>query len=711
MATWEVVGPDGKRYRVQGDSAEGAVQAVAQSIGQSDPRQAMRDRIAAAKDGTLTASPESLERAQAADQRAEDRMTIAREGYARGLTAKAVQGTPFVGEWIDEGIERFNPERGQQVRNLQAAMDRENPKAALAAEIAGGVLTSAPLAVGAVGAAVRGGRTALNVLRGMAIGGSAGAVEGASAGAGRAAPGERIAGAQRGLTIGAGLGAVLGGAGPVAADAITSLSRRIKRLDVSTIAREFGLSAPAARSVKSALMNDNLDQAAQRLSVLDGDAMLADAGQATGALLDAASKTGGRALAVTREAVEDRSAQAGQRLSGVLDNILGNPSGVREGSRQIAQRTASRREAAYNAAWRAPINYSTGGPGEKVLGVLDRIPSEFLSPAIKRANRRAQMAGEDGFKQIMASIADDGTVTFSELPNMRQLHEIKVALSDIVSDGTDAITGRKTPDAVDAQRVAKMLRDALKDASPAYGRASKLGGDKLAEQEAFDVGRKLLRSGTTFEDVSDVMRDASVEAKEAARRGMRTYIEQTLSNVRRTITDPNIDAREAMTLVKEMSSRANMKKARMVLGTDAKAVFDELERAEAALALRSMVARNSDTAIRGAIQESVKAEGSPGLMRRVSGDLGNPLEAMREITKEAAGMDARTVSAQQKAIYDEIAERLVQIRGEDAQRALAAVRRAMSGQPIKDAEAELIGRVLSGSATAGGYQGIMQPQQ
>jgi hypothetical protein len=264
-----------------------------------------------------------------------------------------------------------------------------------------------------------------------------------------------------------------------------------------------------------------------------------------------------------------------------------------------------------------------------------------------------------------------------------------------------------------AGRLARDLRSAVGEAVPDYLRALKVGGDKIQRDNALDMGRKLLFKRTTVEDVRDlVSQGLSSESREAARQGIRAAIEDTLSNVRRTISDPDIDAREAMQAVKELSSRANRSKLRLILGdTKAKDLLDELDRSATALALRAAVARNSDTAIRQSIQGQVAAEATPGLVRRTLGRGGNPLDAAQTITEEIAGIDPRTMSNAEKAIFDEIATALTRIRGPEAQRALFAVRKALEGQPIKDAEAEIIGRLIGGGVAATGGQAGLQGQE
>lgn len=625
------------------------------------------------------------------------------------------QGLPVLGEWLDEAVGLVAPQAAKNMRATSDAMERQNPVESGALNVLGGIAYTAPLALAGAGAKTadwvgRAGSKIGRVARVAGAGAVAGGVEGAASGAGR---GEGLAGRARGAAVQGAVGAAFGAALAPLADAAgigaAEIAKRFKRMDVRTIADEFGVDAASARVIKQALLNDDLDAAATRLGQLGDDAMLADAGPATQALLDAASKTGGKALATTRDAVESRAATFGQRLPGKLDTILGvSVKGVKTTAREISQGTAAVRGAAYDKAYSTAINYADDA-GRKIEGVFARIPSDTLNAAIKEANEAMQAEGIQNL-QIMARIGKDGKVTFSEMPNVRQLDEIKKALGTVAKAGVDQF-GRPTAQGLRAKRLAGELRDAITEAVPAYRTALKLGGDKLQRDEALDLGKRLLFKNVTVEDVRDFTKSGlSVEAREAAAQGLRDTIETNLSNVRRTITDPNVDAREAMQLVKELSSRANITKVRMVLGpAKANALIEELDKQATALLLRGAVARNSDTAIRGAIKGQIDAETTPGLIRRTIGNAGNPLDAGKELTQAAAGIDARSISNQQQEVYAQIADALTRMRGPDAQRALAAVRNAMAGQPMKDEEARLIGRMV-GTGAFQLHQGVQQNQ-
>lgn len=637
-----------------------------------------------------------------------------RMGPAQGASANFISGAPFVGEYADEALGKLDsaitgrsPEVGQEIyRQSREQFEERNPNIATGLQIAGGVTGSLP-AVPALGPAagfVGRGRNALTqTARAMGAGAAAAGTEGAIAGYGAGRGRGRGDSALARGAVGTGLGAAVALLAPAFGAGANALMGRIKKLDVRAIMDEFGISAPAARMVREALDNDDLDAAAARLGQLGDDAMLADAGRATGALIDGASKTGGRALKVTRDAAQTRSDEIGKRLPGRLDAILGAPKGSKEAAREIAETTSPARRAAYERAYSQPINYAAP-EGRAIEVVLARVPPKTLKAAIDEANEAMTEAGTQNM-QIKATIADDGSVVFSSPPNVQQLDEIKKALDGVARDAVNQF-GRPTSQGIRAKRLAKDLRTAVGDAVKPYKAALKLGGDKIQQDEALDLGRKLLFRNVEVEDVRDFMASGiSAEARVALRQGLRNSIERTMSQVRRTISDPDIDAREAMQIVKEISDRKNIEKVRLALGdARANALIEELDRAATALIFRGAVARGSDTAIRGVIQSRGREEVAPGLLRRILGKGGNPLEGARELTESLVGIDPRSISEAEKRLWAEIAESLTRIKGDDARRALDTVRRAMAGQPVRDEEARRVARLVAGSTGLGAYQ-------
>jgi len=674
---------------------------------QADQMQATRDRISAARAGTLQASPDSLARASEADRIAEDQMILSGVSPVAGAAVKAVQGLPFVGEYFDEAMGAIGgPRAMQRVRNIQGAMDRQRPITAAASQIGGGILGSIPLALAAAPsvAASAGSGLIARTAMGAGLGAAAGGTEGAISGYGAGNDGDRRASATERGVIGAGLGGIIGGAAPAVTSGLRSVFERIKGRDVTAIARELNVSPNAARTVKAFLEADDFDNAAQALRRAGPDGMLADAGPNARALLDQSIQVGGAGRRIAGEAIDQRAAAANPRITRTLDLLLGQPEGTRAASRGISQRTAALRQRAYDKAYSIDINYARP-EGRKVEEVLGRVPPRVLSRAVQEADE-AMIA--DGLRnmQIMAQIADDGSVAFREMPNVQQLDYIKRALSEIAQGETDAVTGRITGAGVRAKKLAGELRDAIGEAAPAYRTATKLGGDKIAEEQALDLGRKLLQPGTTREMVADQMANASREAKAAARRGLRSYIDDTMANITRTLGGTETDVREAAKLVTSMSSRANMDKVRTVLGDKAAdRLFSVLDEVAAQFETRAAVAAGSQTfgrtEGRRMIEEITRSRGREAITALANLQPGS---AFNEIRKALTTPGSDLQRAQMQELLGEVAQALTQRRGAQAEAALRTIQQAMAGQPIKSAEANRLARFIVGSGVLAGYQ-------
>jgi len=750
MATYEITGPDGKKYRVTGETPEGAAQAVATMIGggEQQPQErviattANEGRIIERADGSRvfaspgysTTDPEAVSRLMEGAtplevaQSTTDRLTIAQHPIA-ARAQEVNQGAPFVGQWLDEAVGVVNPQAGRAMDQLSDAMERERPGETTALNIVGGIGYGAPLVSGGVSWASRGRNLATQAGRGAAVAAPAAAAEMASSEAGRADPGQRTEAAIRGAGTGAALGAALGGILPVGAAGIKAVATRIKKLDVRTIMDEFGVSAPAARTMRSALANDDLNAAAQVIQRGGDDAMLADAGQSTRSLLDASSQTGGRALAVSTQRIQQRANEAGVAFKKSLDDTLGQPRGVSSTAEGIAAATARPRRIAYDRAYSSPIDYAA--EGRQIEDVLSRIPPRTVQAAVNEANDAMRAAGVTN-RQILAEIADDGSVTFREMPNVQQLDEIKKALGEIANREVDQF-GRKTAAGNRAAKLAAQLRDAISDAVPAYKNALRLGGDKLQMDEAFETGLNLLSPRTKLEDVVKASKTwrsgtagnlpvpmnlagAPTSTRDAAKQGLREAIEGVMGRARTTLAEiegGNFDfqtgqnaAKEALDALRALTTPDNFKKARLVLGTDAKKLFDQLQKTSDAMALRAAMAKNSATAVRQAIQGEARAQMQPGAIREFAGSVLDPSRGfgLADLPRRLVALDARSMSEAERSMMAEISDALTRIRGGDAEKALRAVNQAMQGQPIKEAEARLISDVLTSVGGSAAYQ-------
>ncbi len=527
----------------------------------------------------------------------------------------------------------------------------DSPGLAFGAEIAGAIPTAVAAAPAGV-ATTLGGRVAA----GVATGGVQGGIFGFNAGEGEG----RVGSAATGAALGGGIGL----AAPAAGGALRKL---IENRAANRAAKDVGSPRAATDIVRRATEADGslAGPGAARIAQAGKDAMLADAGPNTLALLDTAVQKSGPAATVAREAVETRATQAGQTITGALDDALGAPQGVRGVAREISRKTATARQDAYEAAYSKPIDYASDA-GRRIEEVLDRIPDDIAEAAVRKANQMMRLEGVPRARQIVAEVADDGAVTFADKPNIMQLDFIKRALGEMGAEAVDNF-GRRTGEGIRFSGVARDLRQAVAEAVPEYGRAVRLGGDKIATDNALRLGREMLRPGVTREVVEEGFEELSVEARQAAMQGLRGHIDDALANVKRAMTDSNMDAREAVKAVRELSSRANREKVGILLGDKRAArLFTEIDRVTAALDLRAGVAANSKTFARTSLDDVISRQTDDGAVNALRS--GEPVNAAKRVTQAVLG---RTPAAKERIAdetYSALVEMLTGPRGAEALR-------------------------------------------
>lgn len=653
-----------------------------------------------------------------------DQQTIA-QAPVGARAGKFVQGIPFVGQYADEAIGALSGDGAMRgARALQSAMDRQHPVESVALQTAGGIVGSAPVIAAAAPSVIAAapetllGRASLGMGAGMVTGGLEGAVSGFGAGN----EGNRLDSAAQGAATGAVLGGLFGGAAPLGSAALAKAFRWAKGQDVATIAKTFGISRKAAEAIKPDIEALDFASAARNLQIAGRDAMVADAGQPLREALDAAITGGGKAARIGTDAVSERAARAGIRLGNVMDSILGAPKGVKGSARSIAERTAPLRKKAYDMAYGTAIDYSSDA-GRNIEAVLGRVPGKTLSAAISEANDAMQAAGIKNM-QIMAQIGEDGAVTFREMPNVQQLDEIKKALGSVAADQVDQF-GRPTAAGLRARGLAFDLKSAISDAVPAYKTATKLGGDKLAEDRALALGRKLFNPSTTREDVADWVRAAStstnasknsivpfgktfvLDEHDAIKHGIRSYIDDTLARVRRSIDDPSVDTQETRRLLDTLTTRDAREKLSMVLGQQkAGRLFSEIDAAGKQFATRQAIATGSATGRREARSRALDNVLAPGVVGNAA--KGNAWPTIHSLIQMVTRATPQADLAVRQNVLAEVATALTQKRGPDAEAALSIIQKAIQGQPVKTEEAARLARLLASSGALAGYQSGQQ---
>jgi hypothetical protein len=286
------------------------------------------------------------------------------------------------------------------------------------------------------------------------------------------------------------------------------------------------------------------------------------------------------------------------------------------------------------------------------------------------------------------------------MPNVQQLDEIKKALQKIAYDNTDDF-GRLTGTGQRYARLAGELRDAVADAVPDYRTAVSIGGDKLAEERAFMLGRDLLSSRTEIEDIGfELGKKPSAAQVEAAKSGLRSYIAKVLGDVRAVPSDMNLDARQVVKAVTDMSSDNSRAKIRALMGAEADALLKQVDEAAQSAVVRTALATNSKTAIRGNIKQTVDELTTPGVLGQAMA--GDPINTSKAIIQAVTGQTEEFTAQQRQRIFEDIARALTEKKGKTALSALNYLEQAMRGQPLTAAQNEFLARQIAGTTMIAG---------
>lgn len=599
-----------------------------------------------------------------------------------GDEARAGLGAAFSPKSYDEAL--------RDERQRDADFQDQNPVAALSADVTGGLI---PAAFG-VGAVTRAPNLLGRIGIGAGLGASAGATYGFMEGEGGLQSRLPSAG------VGAGVGGVIGGAIP----AVGALGRQSVRMVQGgrrsnaigqSVGQDLGVSPEAGRVV-SRLVGEGDDTTMRAaLNRAGPDAMLADASPNMGGMLDATMRNPAPGAAIARQRVDARAGSA-------YDNVVDALTGGQQGPRMPPVTTQNRMGAAvrprinplYQTAYDTPINYATP-QGQAVEDIISRTPKDVLRKAVQKAKDRMIYDGVPA-EQIMATIGDNGEVVFSEMPNTMMADYIKRGLDEIAEGSKDAITGRMSPDGAFASRIARDLREAVKEAVPSYGDALNAASNDIRTRGAVRTGQSLLRAQTTVEEIAEAVSDATPAELRAMREGVLGQIEHIMGNVKAVASDQNIDARQAMKMYSELSSPNAQRKMQALFGNEWPTIQTQMDRAGAALGLRARVAGNSSTQPREAATQMVADEVAPGVLRSLQ-----PINSVREVGQNILGSDPASVARLSQDVQAELAELLTR-QGGQGEAALMSVVRALRANPVNPAAGDGVQRAL----TVGGFSAM-----
>ena len=606
---------------------------------------------------------------------------------ALGLSRDVVNGIPILGPLYTKAVDQVTSNISgmitgedpqvirDRVQGKQDAYEAEHPVLSTVGQIVGGTVATAPLAATQIGAKALG-LTGPLWQRGVSGTVSGGLVAGAdSLARGHSLPEAGVA---------AMVGGTLGGAGGVAApyigagiNAVGNAARNA--IGISPGAGDVGLSKASSDILMRSMIADGTlgNQGVINMAQAGPRGMLVDASPNAQALLDVAIARSGGGSKAAVDAIEARATGANEDIAQALDTALGQPRGVYTAQNAIRSGTAAPRQAAYDAAYAAPIDYASDA-GRQIETLVTRVPPSI----IEAANKMMVMEGVES-AQIMAKVGENGLVTYMRMPDTRQLDYITRALNTAARSGEgQGALGAQTDIGRIYGNLAGQIRTSTKQANPAYANALETAATPIQEREALLFGNTILNPSMPRDQAADFLEGLTTPQRAAAKQGLRSYVDEVLANVRAIASDPNLDAREASRALQNLSSRAARTKIGMLMGDDAATdrLFQQLDEAARSIQLRANVATNSRTFARTAMDEAVSAvtTGGPiGAIRQ-----GKPLQATQRIFQALMGATPDDHLRANDRVYQEIVDALISSpdRGLDIISGLGA-RKAMAGKP------------------------------
>lgn len=503
----------------------------------------------------------------------------------------------------------------------------------------------------------------------------------------------------------AGLGGIVGGAAglaaPVIAKGVTATGQRLA--DALTTNRQLsgmGLDRPSADVLARALMADNTlgERGAANIAAAGPRAMLADAGPTAAAILDTTIQRGGPGASIASQAINERATVAGQQIDDALNSALGRPRESAARDLVVYGDRTNPLSLIYREAYETPINYGSAGGRKLESLVATRVPGSV----IEKANNLMRIEGAES-QQILARIADDGRVTFEKMPDVRQLDYITRALNDVAKagDGKGALGGN-TAEGRAYGNLSREIRSSLRELVPAYGRALDRASDEIGKVDALKFGGGLLSRSVTREEVAEEVAGMSAAQLRKVKEGVRNHIDEVIANVRKTVSDPNLDGRQSVQALRDLSSDAAREKVGAVVGPgEAQRLFGQLDEAARAFELRAATANNSKTFARTVTNEAIRDVTEPGPAGRLME--GKPIQASRALVQALLGTGPHAKVAREDQIYGRLAQALTGPRGMDAQNLSLGLEDAYRRRATNQRLAEILGATSAGGLSSGLY--------
>ena len=270
-------------------------------------------------------------------------------------------------------------------------------------------------------------------------------------------------------------------------------------------------------------------QEVNRLGKSNPDVVLADVlGKSGQRLTRAIVNKGGAGAEQMTTTLGNRQKGQGERIISKVQQGLGDPEAYYGNLDKALTALKTNAKPIYDVAYEKPIDYARFGTD--LDAAFSRIPRRIQGQVVSAANDLMQMEGVQS-RQIMARIADDGSVTFERLPDVRQWDYIKRGIDKIIEgqEGQAASGGMSQFGRVLSQ-VKNDLLGTLDRAVPEFKMARKVYSDDLSVKNALEQGRKAIDIDPEL--IAKNMRDLDTAAREMYRAGFARAIGDQVGRVR-----------------------------------------------------------------------------------------------------------------------------------------------------------------------------------
>jgi hypothetical protein len=500
MGDYTITGPNGKKYKVSGDTPEGALAALQKMLGQ--PPQITPEQRAAniAANADRQAGIDTPVEQNLRDPGALPALAMgATQGLTFGFGDEIAGGLSAAASGVSDALSgQFsgmadragqNYADGRDVnRQANANADFARPKTYMGGQIAGGIAASATGLTGAT-------RLATSLAGKAGLGAATGALEGGLYGFGSGEDG--LANRAKNAGQYAAIGAAAGAGAPVAMAGLRVAGQAIANpvMSALNIGSENQASRMIERLIKRSGQSPDELQAAIQAASREGqpEYMLADALGTTGQRgLSGIARQPGDARQEIADMLMARQGSQGNRLSGFVADGLGASDTA---AARKATLTAARTDAANTAYDAARVGAAPVDVRGAVGAIDERVaPMRGSGVALDGIDKRLE-----GFRNRLAARDPSQPNLSVELSDFDRVLGVKQDLGDAIGE---AVRSGRNNEARELMKLQTQIDSALEASSPAYRQANDGFASASREIDAVDLGSAATSGRQRSDDIA-----------------------------------------------------------------------------------------------------------------------------------------------------------------------------------------------------------------